>query len=279
MKLQANNKSFAHYIDIGLKISKKEELTPEKKLFLKKTSLIDDSILIIDDIIDKSKFRNSRPCLYRRIGEEGAIIKSKLLEIESRKNLSELASSLKTKDEFKVKIIKKFDNFLKDIYLGERLGQLLAKQKKYNNTLIKNYFKMISLFTGGHVKYGVEIGQLLANRRPNYELSRIAISYGIIRQILDDFDDYFSKHHEPFGDFVSGSNRLPEILFKKFNGDKREAIELLNNSKINKFLSLVLNQRLRRELIKYCDKELKIINKSKYRKIFHVSNYKPTLTK
>lgn len=222
IKLQPKYKSFEYYIYIGFKFAAKRNLNIAEKELLKKISFIDDSILIIDDIIDKSKLRNGKPCLYLQIGEEKAILKSKLLEIEARKSLLNLASALNAKEEFKIKIVKKFDDFIRDIYLGEKIGQILSKQEKYNDSLLKNYFKMITLFTGGHIKYSMEIGQLLANKEPVPRISTASVSSGIIRQIIDDFNDYFKEHHEPFGDFLSESNRLPEILFKKFGGNRKK---------------------------------------------------------
>lgn len=261
IKLQPKSKSFEYYIYIGFKFATKKNLNIVEKKLLKNISFIDDSILIIDDIIDKSKLRNGKPCLYLQIGEERAILESKLLEIEARRNLLNLASLLKTKEEFKIKIIKKFDDFLRDIYLGEQIGQLLSRQTKYSDALLKNYFKMIALFTGGHIKYSIEIGQLLANKEPDSRISTASVSSGIIRQIIDDFNDYFKKHHEPFGDFLSESNRLPEILFKKFGGNRKKAIDLLEKGKITDFLSMVLNKKVREEIVKYCDKEAGPINK------------------
>lgn len=259
IKLQSKFKSFDYYIYIGFRFATKKNLNIEEKKLLKKVSFIDDSILIIDDIIDKSKLRNGKPCLYLQIGEKKAILESKLLEIEARKNLLNLASILRTKEEFKIQIIKKFDDFLRDIYLGEKIGQILSKQKKYSDSLLKNYFKMIALFTGGHIKYSIEIGQLLANKEPEPRISTASVSSGVIRQIIDDFNDYFKKHHEPFGDFLSESNRLPEILFKKFSGSRKRALSLIERGNITDFLSIVLNKKVREEIVKYCDKEAGLI--------------------
>ena len=44
------------------------------------------------------------------------------------------------------------------------------------------------------------------------ELYQACQSAGRIRQIVDDFEDYYSEHHEPFGDFLQGKNRLPESI-------------------------------------------------------------------
>ncbi|HOZ53486.1 MAG TPA: polyprenyl synthetase family protein [bacterium] len=259
-KLQPKSKSFEYYIYIGFKFVSKKNLNITEKKLLNNISCIDDSILIIDDILDGSKIRNGKPCLYLQIGEERAILKSKLLEIEARKNLLDLASLLKTKEEFKIKIINKFDDFLRDIYLGQETGQLITNKAVFSESLLKNYFKMITLFTGGHIKYSMEIGQLLANKEPDPIISTAAVSSGIIRQIVDDFNDYFKKHHEPFGDFLSESNRLPEILFKKFGGDRNKALNLLKKGNIDDFLLMVLNKKVRKEIIKYCDKNAELIN-------------------
>lgn len=273
-KLQPNKKSFEYYAYLGYRFANKKNLTPSEKKLFRNLSAIDDSILIIDDIMDKSKLRNGRPCLYLQLGEEKAIIRSKLLEIEARENLLNLAASLKTKEGFKVKIIRKFDAFLKDIYLGEQIDRFLAEYGKVDSVLIKEYFKMISLFTGGHVKYSMEIGQLLANKNPDPLISGSAVSAGIIRQIVDDFNDYFDKHHEPMGDFLSGSNRLPEILFKKFGGNRKTAIKLLHQGRIDDFIKLVLNSKVRAKIVQYCDKEYKVIDKNRHAGLMPIDDYK-----
>lgn len=79
---------------------------------------------------------------------------------------------------------------------------------------------------------------------------------GIIRQICDDFDDYFNFHHEPFGDFISSNNRLPELLFKKNNGNRLQVLELLQKNDLKKARDLVLNDKVRYELYQFCKKEL-----------------------
>lgn len=111
---------------------------------------------------------------------------------------------------------------------------------------------MIRLFTGGHMKFGLEIGQLLQNKKIDSNLSKIFERLGKIRQIVDDFEDYFPEHHEPFGDFIAESNRLPELIFKKNKGDRKKVLELIKRNEFNKARQLVLSEKVRNEMYSFC---------------------------
>ena len=262
-KLQPLNKSFENYIKLGYEYNLIKKITPKQGKLLKEISKIDDSILILDDIIDESKLRNAKPCLYIQEGLQKAIISSEILKSDSINSLIELMKISKTNQKNQLKILKKINEFFKNIYLGEQIDLELGKINDFKDNQIIKYFKMVSLFTGGHIKFGLEIGQLLANRDIDLDLSKIAISLGIIRQICDDFNDYFDKHHEPFGDFLTKSNRLPELLFKRNKGDRNNVLKYLENDDYTKAREVILNSDIRKELYNFCNKELEKINKIK----------------
>ena len=104
---------------------------------------------------------------------------------------------------------------------------------------------------------------MLSNNNIDLELSEIATSLGIIRQIYDDFNDYFDEHHEPFGDFITRSNRLPELLFKKNKGNRGKVLKYLEKNNYKKARENVLNLEVRRELYNFCNREVEKINKIK----------------
>ena len=106
------------------------------------------------------------------------------------------------------------------------------------------------------MKFPLEIWQILANKEVDENLSKIAISLGIIRQICDDFDDYFPVHHEPFGDFLSHSNRLPEIIFKLWWWNVEEVEAFIIQGGYDEARNLVLSEKNKTRLYDYCYEEM-----------------------
>jgi len=89
--LQPNRKSFPGYIKRGYEYASKRILEDEKVIdLLNKISSIDDSVVILDDIFDESETRNGKPCLYKDIGIQGAIIKAELLKTKTLEYFFEL---------------------------------------------------------------------------------------------------------------------------------------------------------------------------------------------
>lgn len=267
-QFQPKFKSFENYIKLGFEFNNKE-MTLEQKNILNKISKLDTSVLILDDILDKSEQRNNKPCLYKKIGKNKAIVQAKIFEKEAINYLIKLMEISNTNLQNKFKILVKINKFLENIYLGQKIDLELENYKNFNEDLIKRYFEMISLFTANHIKFGFEIGRLLANKKIDKNLSHILENIGRIRQILDDYNDYFQSHHEIFGDLKNSNNRLPELLFKKFNKranqtkTKEKISKLLKNKEYFKLRKLILNTKVKKELYKYCQKEFKNCQKIK----------------
>ena len=217
----------------------------------------------MDDIIDKSQYRNWKTCLYLDIWIDKAIIESEILKVNWINAIIELASKLKINNKNKVEILTSINNFLGNIYKWELIDQELWETKNITNDSINKYFEMISLFTWWHIKYWFEIWQLLSNKKINNKLSKIAISLWIIRQICDDFNDYFEWHHEPFWDFINNSNRLPEILFYINWWNRKFVINKLEKWEIDETRNRILNKKVRNKLYKYCKIEENKIKKIK----------------
>ena len=280
-KLQPSNKSFENYIKLGYEFNSIKKITAEQNKLLKQISKIDDSILILDDIIDKSELRNGKPCLYKQEGLQEAIVQSEILRSEAISSLIKLMKISKTNQKNQLEILDKINKFFKSIYLGEQIDLKLGKLNKFENNQIDQYFKMVSLFTGNHIKFGLEIGQLLSNNNIDLKLSEIAISLGIIRQICDDFNDYFDEHHEPFGDFMTKKNRLPELLFKKNKEDRSNVLKYLKKNNYKEARKIILNSNIRQKLYNFCNEELEKINKIKTNFDYSslIEDFKQILTK
>ncbi|MCA9497461.1 MAG: polyprenyl synthetase family protein, partial [Nanoarchaeota archaeon] len=243
-------------------------LNPFQIELINRLSSIDDAILIIDDILDDSQIRNGKPCYYKEHGIKNSIITAEILKYETIETLILLAKNSNTSQENIIKILEKFNSFLKNVYLGEKLDLELSKINNFENNLIDKYYQMVTLFTGSHMVCGIEIGLLLQNKSIDLDTKDILTSLGIIRQICDDFDDYFNHHHEPFGDFTSSNNRLPEIIFKKLGGNREQVLNYLKNKNYIEARNLVLNSNIRKELYDYCKIELE-----KYKKLKSDFNY------
>lgn len=252
-KLQPSSKSFENYIKLAFTYSS-INLTQDQLDLIEKLSIIDDSILMIDDILDDSQIRNGKPCYYKHHGIKKSIIDSQILYCEANEVILDLTKEFNTKENNVIIILKKLNSFMKNVYLGEKIDLELINISTFENELLEKYFEMIKLFTGSHISYAFEIGLLLQNKELESNLKKIFTSLGIIRQICDDFDDYFNFHHEPFGDFISSNNRLPELLFKKNNGNRLQVLELLQKNDLKKARDLVLNDKVRYELYQFCKK-------------------------
>ncbi|NCO18279.1 hypothetical protein AUJ61_01285 [Candidatus Pacearchaeota archaeon CG1_02_30_18] len=258
--LQPKKKSFGYYIYLGYLFSSKKDPSINQVKLMMNLSQIDDSILIIDDLLDKSKKRNGKKCLYLKIGIKEAKIEAKKIEKKAKDNLKILIKEFDLKK--KEKVLEIFEKFLSEIKEGQKIDQINSHFHKYDKMLEKRYFKMIKLFTGGQIKRGLEIGQIFGNGRINRTLSKNAERIGMIRQILDDFEDYFNLHHEPLGDLKNNSNRFPEIVFMKEGGNKKEIFDLLKQEKYALIKEKILNKKVRKDIFLYCKSIYKKLDKN-----------------
>ena len=71
--LQPRNKSFGFYVRYGYILAGGKPSLEQDELFTQ-ISLIDDSVLILDDIFDNSSTRNGKPCLHKSHGIQYANI-------------------------------------------------------------------------------------------------------------------------------------------------------------------------------------------------------------
>jgi geranylgeranyl pyrophosphate synthase len=143
MKLQPNRKSLGNYIRLGFEYASGKNFGKNSLSALEKINLIDDAVLIIDDILDNSKIRNGKPCLYIQEGIQSAIIKAELNNVKAVENLIKVMKINRTKDSFQKKVLEKFFELLKNIYLGQKLDLELYKFRGSNKDVFKNYTLII----------------------------------------------------------------------------------------------------------------------------------------
>ncbi len=251
---QPKNKSFERYIQIGYEFASGKELSQAEMALLEKISDIDTSIIKIDDILDHEERRNDHACIYLIDGIDKTIINARLDEINGVQALTDLIAFRKCFPLFSYEILKVFNNnYMRGIYEGQKIDKELEEAKEIRPDMIDRYFLMTRKFTGGHIRYGLEIGQLLAGKVPDKDVSAIAEAMGINRQIVDDFEDYFKAHHYPQGDIKRGAKRLPEILFTLQGGNREAVLKLISEKDFAGVITVVLNPDVRKALYRYCE--------------------------
>ncbi len=223
----------------------------------------DRSILILDDIEDKSEIRDSNPCYHITHGIPQAKKEAARLYKEALVTFDKLCRQRN------IGIIKSFyvKFLLKKLHRNIKLGQAIDKRlqsSQYDPNLFPKYYRTIRLFTGGHIKYAFLIGFILSNKRPDYkkQVASIGEDIGILRQIDDDIKDYSDYHHEALGDLVQHKNRLPELLFNLYANpnEKTRLAELLINHSANQeeIKKLVFNDKVQKHIE---NKVIKLKNK------------------
>jgi geranylgeranyl pyrophosphate synthase len=250
---QPKNKSFERYIQIGYEFASGKKLSETEMALLEKISDIDTSIIKIDDILDHEERRNDHACIYLIDGIDKTIINARLDEINGVQALTDLIAFRKCFPLFSYEILKVFNNnYMRGIYEGQKIDKELEEATDITPDMINRYFLMTRKFTGGHIRYGLEIGQLLAGKVPDKNVSAIAEAMGINRQIVDDFDDYFKAHHYPFGDIKRGAKRLPEILFTLYGGNRETVLKFIEHKDFATVIEVVLNPDVRKVLYQHC---------------------------
>lgn len=261
---QPTNKSFEHYIQIGYEFAAGKKLSETEMSLLEKISDIDTSIIKIDDILDHEEYRNGEKCIHLIDGIDKTIINARLDEINGVQGLTDLIELRKCFPLFSYEILKVFNNeYMKGIYEGQKIDKELEETNDIAPDMIDKYFLMTKKFTGGHIRYGLEIGQLLAGKIPDKDISRIAEVLGVNRQIVDDFDDYFKAHHYPFGDIKRGAKRLPEILFTLNGGERNLVLSQIEKKDFAGVIETVLSEKIRNLLYGYCRENIEFCKKIK----------------
>lgn len=252
-----SEKSFERYIHLGYQYATSKNLSPKELNLLKGVSDIDTSIIKIDDILDNDFQRNGKPTAHTIDGVEKTIVNAKLDEINGVENLTKLIEIKREFPAFNYEILKVFNNkYMRGIYEGQKIDLQLASLPYDTPEILDLYFTMARKFTGGHIRYGLEIGQLLGGKVPETAISTIALLLGINRQIIDDFDDYFKIHHNPFGDITRGIKRIPEILFMQNGGNRERVLELLQEKKFSDVITIVLTPTVREKLFRFCEENI-----------------------
>ncbi|MDZ4256629.1 MAG: polyprenyl synthetase family protein, partial [archaeon] len=143
MALQKFEKSFAVYVKAGYEFATAKKFPSNHEKLLREISNgLDDSVMMLDDIIDASKTRNGKACIYVQEGIPFTIIKAEKLRFESIRKMTKISNLLKTKDSFKIELFQAIHGYLFDLYRGEILISSSNKSSSF-----ENYFLAVRLFT------------------------------------------------------------------------------------------------------------------------------------
>jgi geranylgeranyl pyrophosphate synthase len=255
-ELHPSEKSLPNYVRVGFEYATGREIPASLQVALRGAALMDASILTIDDALDDSMYRAGRLCLHRQVGVMPAVLHAVVMKTQAFDALAEAMTLAGTPADYQARIYQVMNAFVQGAYGGAILELELRKLTDFQPLMLELYVRMIHAITGLHVQAGVECGQLLGGRLPDATVSRAAKALGVIRQVLDDFDDYFDEHHEPFGDLKGGLNRFPEILFKRMGGSRDKALRALEAGRTGEVRALVLNEQVRGEMYAFCMAEM-----------------------
>jgi geranylgeranyl pyrophosphate synthase len=245
-------KSLPHYVRIGYLFATGERFPFAVDTVLAGLSELDTSVLVVDDILDDSLTRAGRPALHRSAGVKSAIVESMLQLARAVDSMRDTATALGTPAATQARIYLLLNKFVTEMYTAQKLDLEARHTAEFEPSMLLRYHDIVYGITASHVRLGLECGQLLAGLDPEPGLSRAADAIGVVRQVRDDFDDYFDEHHEPFGDFTGALNRLPELLFKRDGGDRQQVLSLLDQGRTRQARRQVLTPSVRHGVYEYC---------------------------
>lgn len=253
-------KSFEYYIGCGYRLASGTDLSGDLAASVSDVAKrIDASILIIDDIIDGSLDRAGRESLFRTVGVKGALVEAIIAHCDAVSDFRRAMLRAGVSDARQLEILDRVNELMHCIYHGQRMDLAararLSVPQDMIPALIEEYFHLLLFATSSHVRIGLEVGQLLAARAVNPQVSIAADAIGIIRQMCDDVADYFDDHHQPFGDFIGHLNRLPELLFLQDGGDRQDVMDALDAGRFDDARELVLAPMVRKRIHWYCQQQ------------------------
>lgn len=192
------------------------------KPFLAAFELLDESILVDDDIVDKSAERLGEQTVHQQYGIEYALLMSN--DILHRAVMLFVEAALTAQ---KPATIIPFLEMSKKINEGQRQDNEYAGRPPKAIT-IEEYMGMVKLTTGVHIGDSLMIGAMLAGSGDGSlfkVLEEIGVNLGIAGQIYDDVIDWFpeiNKTKGSYSDYNGRKARLP-YLVAVANPETREA--------------------------------------------------------
>lgn len=202
----------------------------------KNLELLKSSILIIDDIIDKSPKRNGEKSLYLEIGVGSSILISEILKSKAVLNISKIVSILSPQKLYR--ILELIEHTYTIICQGQ-LDDIEFEAVSLDEISLNQYFEMIENTSAHFIALPAIIATILANKSEEEILCirKFGIYLGLAYQIRDDVLDIVGDQEycgkTEYIDIKSSKKRLPILLAyrKSSNEEKKEIDKLMNLNK------------------------------------------------
>jgi geranylgeranyl pyrophosphate synthase len=175
--------------------------------------LLDFSIIMIDDMLDKAEKRAAKPAHYLKWGNATTLSTSEFLKSVS----SNLLLQAPIGDKKKLSILRELQLMQQKVYEGQELDLQLEK-KDISDVTLEDYTKLVSLTTGYQGRTLFRVGGILANvsNKDVDLLGNIGMDLGILSQMRDDLIDYIPDEDltwkTSFLDFRRRKKRIPLII-------------------------------------------------------------------
>lgn len=152
--------------------------------------------LIHDDIMDKSPLRRGNPTVWKKWGEDCAILSGDVMCIDSYRRVSQAP------DEVLAKVLKLFNNTAAQVCEGQQYDMDFESQ---GSVTMNQYLQMIGLKTAVLIACAAKMGAIIggADDEDAGNLYRYGYALGLAFQIADDYLDAFGDEKE-FGKPIGG---------------------------------------------------------------------------
>jgi len=185
--------------------------------------LMDFSVLVVDDILDKSPRRMMNPSVFSKWGEESAIIAAAILKSIALEALIHVVRENSLKKHELTRIVQTFELAHRQIYVGQYVD-IAYEKYDLDRVTLKMYLDMIKYTTGIQISTCSIIGGVLGKgtRKQINALKNYGMMVGMIFQIRDDLIDYLDEEiltgKPPFVDLEQKKKRLPLLMAHKVYG-------------------------------------------------------------
>jgi octaprenyl-diphosphate synthase len=184
--------------------------------------LVHLATLFHDDVLDAAEIRRGKRTLCAEHGNKGAILGGDYLLSKALLHLSRTAS---------LDAVRVVSQAVSDVFSGELLQHESSGRV---DIAIDDYLYTISLKTGALFRAACELACLLGDERLMAALSAFGAHAGLLYQLIDDHNDYFSDPTvagKPLGqDFISCVPTLPLILGLQTRSIAAELQSLFGNT-------------------------------------------------
>lgn len=234
------------------------------------------STLVVDDVIDMSKWRNG-PTIVQRFGSGIGMLAGEMLKSAASSLMAKATSSA---DMNGSAAFEEFEATFRDVCAGQVLDLSYEKSGPIHE---KRYLEMIALTTGRFLEGAIAVGGLLAACSPQTisALRCYGRSAGIAFQIYDDIFDLLPlpTHDKEFAnDLKRRKQRLPWIHFRDTCSPAELRKLSLNGHVTDRRAREIVGRMLRRGSIDYCIQTARQFSERARRQIGQIGSHEAVLS-